>query len=169
MADPENDVRQIQPGTREYNITVGATSQPNAPTPRPQEDMTAPDISAPPSPAATALGGTPQPPPPPTAQQAVEAHHSMLGRVASALLGRQMDYQVDPQTGKTVAVPVQERPGDLFRHILAGALIGGAAAKGTNSVLAGFSAGGAAGIRANDAANQQRQQRAQQDFENEQS
>jgi len=48
-------------------------------------------------------------------------------------------------------------------------LIGGAAAKGTNSVLAGFSAGGAAGIRANDAANQQRQQRAQQDFENEQS
>src|SRR5258708_2660176 len=168
MADPENDVRQIQPGTREYNITVGATSQPNAPTPRPQEDMTAPDISGAPSPAPSALGGNPQPPPPPTAQQAVEAHHSMLGRVASALLGRPMDYQIDPATGKTVAVPVQEKPGDLFRHILAGALIGGAAAKGTNSVLAGFSRGGVAGIQSNQPTNDHRLPQAQQPFQNSQ-
>ncbi len=56
----------------------------------------------------------------------------------------------------------------MFRHILAGALIGGAAAKGTNSVLAGFSRGGAAGIEANQQADQQRYARAQKQFENQQ-
>jgi hypothetical protein len=170
MPETNSNVTQLQPGTRAYDLALNATNQPNAPTPRPQEDTTtAPDIGgAPASPAATVLAGNPQPPPPPTAQQAVEAHHSMLGRVAGALLGRQMDYQIDPQTGKTVAVPVQERPGDLFRHILAGALIGGAAAKGTNSVLAGFSRGGVAGIQANQQANDQRLQQAQQQFQNQQ-
>ncbi len=92
----------------------------------------------------------------------------MLGRVASALLGKQVDYRVNPETGQQEAYEVPQRPGDLFRHILAGALIGGAAAKGTNSVLAGFSRGGAAGIEANRDADQQRQQRAQQDFKNRQ-
>ena len=75
---------------------------------------------------------------------------------------------MNPQTGQQEAYEVPQRPGDLFRHILAGALIGGAAAKGTNSVLAGFSRGGAASIQANQAADQQRQQRAQQDFANKQ-
>jgi len=92
----------------------------------------------------------------------------MLGRVASALLGKQVDYRVNPETGQQEAYEVPQKPGDLFRHILAGALIGGAAAKGTNSVLTGFSRGGAAGIEANREADQQRQQRAQKDFANKQ-
>src|ERR1700676_1942360 len=80
----------------------------------------------------------------PTAKDAVDAHHNMLGKVASALLGKQVDYRINPQTGQSEAYEVPQKPGDLFRHILAGALIGGAAAKGQNSVLGGFAAGGKA-------------------------
>jgi hypothetical protein len=53
-------------------------------------------------------------------------HHNMLGRAVSALMGNQVDYQVDPNTGATVATPVQSKPGDLWRHIVAGAILGGA-------------------------------------------
>src|SRR5882762_1412915 len=160
---------------------------PDAPqenTSTPTQDQIAQSINAGPSPLSTAiLGGqnaaaatapTPQPsqatvaPPPQSAQAAVEQHHSMLGRLAGALLGQSMDYQVDPQTGRTVATPMKEKPGELFRHIVAGALLGGAAAKGTNSVLAGFARGGTAGIEANQNQDTQRYNRAQQDFQTQQ-
>jgi len=118
------------------------------------------------APATAAPGTTPQPAPPSPAAHADLQRHYTLGKIASALLGQQMDYQVDPQTGQTVATPMKEKPGDLFRHILAGALLGGAAAKGTNSPIAGFVRGGAAGVEANQNQDTQRYNRAQQQFQN---
>lgn len=56
----------------------------------------------------------------------------------------------------------------MFRNILAGALLGGAAAKGTNSVLTGFARGGSAGIEMNQAENARRRNQAQQQFQNQQ-
>jgi len=77
-----------------------------------------------------------------------------------------MEYRPNPQTGAIEAVPVKEEKGDLWRHIVTGAILGMASAKGTNSVLGGFAAGGAAGIAANRNMDQQKYARAQQDFQN---
>lgn len=76
---------------------------------------------------------------------------------------------MDPQTGKTIATAVPEKPGDLFRHILAGALLGGAAAQGQRSALGGFAAGAKAGLENRQQMDQQKQARAQQQFQNQQS
>jgi hypothetical protein len=160
---------------------------PDAPT---QDTFTTPSpdqvnqaVSAGPSPLSTAILGAPNPStattaPAPQPAQATPApaapspaahadlqHHYSLGKIASTLLGQQMDYRVD-ETGKTVATPIKESPGQLFRSILAGALLGGAAAKGTNSPIAGFVCGGTAGIEANQAQDTQRYNRAQQQFQN---
>jgi hypothetical protein len=156
-------------------------------------DATTTQDTAPPTPiqqAASALAGpqpTPQPgnagatpapqpwqnaPAQPTPQQQAAAadtqHHSMLGKLTAALLGKQTEYSVDPQTGKTIATAVPEKPGDLFRHILAGALLGGAAAKGQRSALGGFAAGGKAGLESSQQMDQQKQAHAQQQYQNQQ-
>src|SRR5438552_9166070 len=160
---PDENTSPVSPQTS-LAITDGQMpANPRLP-PAQQQDLSAPDIGAPALPQqAPALAPTRQP----SAKDAVDAHHSMIGRIASALLGKQVDYRIN-EAGQQEAYEVPQRPGDLFRHILAGALIGGAAAKGTNSVLAGFSRGGAASIGASREADQQRQQRAQQDFANKQ-
>lgn len=115
---------------------------------------------------------TPQHPAQPSPQQQAQiadvAHHSTLGKIASALLGKQTQYSVDPQTGQTIATAVPEKPGDLFRSILGGAILGMAAGKGQRSALAGFAAGGKAGLENSQQMDQQRLARAQQEFKNEQ-
>lgn len=176
-------------------MSEASTQDTSLPTPQEQSNAATPGPQ--PSPIATAIAGSPNastgtaatpasaptPIAQPTARDAVEAHHSMLGRVASALLGKQMEYRVNPQTGQTEAYEVPEKPGQLFRHILAGALLGGAAAhQGQVSVdpvtgqrtrmasgpLAGFLAGGVASMEATKAGEQQRYDQAQQQFKNEQ-
>src|SRR5437879_3123952 len=83
----------------------------------------------------------PSPPPqaPPTPQQAVAAKHQALGKVTSFLFGQQHD-----ESGQ----PVKQHPGQLFRSLLAGALLGMAAgaqspARGgtVGSMLGGVGAG----------------------------
>ncbi len=86
-----------------------------------------------------------QPPPPqpqqPTPQQAEAARHQALGKVTSLLFG----HVTDPNTGE----PVPQKPGAIFRSLLAGALLGGAmgsegprAGSGVGGFLTGFSRGG---------------------------
>jgi hypothetical protein len=169
---PDDNATELKPGTRAYDLAVSATNQPNLPAPRQQDVSAPPDIAGPPaSPAATTLGGNPQPARPSPQQQAAAAdmqHHSALGKIASVLLGKQTEYNVDPQTGKTVATAVPEKPGDFFRHLVVGAMLGAAAAKGQRSAIGGFAAGGAASIQANQQQDQQRYARAQQQFQNQQ-
>jgi hypothetical protein len=115
---------------------------------------------------ASAAPAPAQPSPQQQAQQADVAHHFSLGKVASALLGKQTEYSVDPQTGKTIATEVPQKPGDLFRSILSGAILGMAAGKSQRSALAGFAAGGKAGLENSQQMDQQRRAAAQQQFQN---
>src|SRR3984893_3137464 len=174
------------------------TKDTSVPTPEQQESAA---TAGPQSSLSAALAGTPNPAPAtaaaPTApapaqpkpspqQQAAAAdtaHHSGLGRIASTLLGKQTNFTVDPTTGTTIATEVQQKPGDLFRHILAGAILGGAAAhQGQISVdpvagqrtrmasgpLAGFLAGGTAVMEASGAGEKTRYERAEQQLKNQQ-
>lgn len=103
-----------------------------------------------------------QPPQPSPQQVADVARHHAIGKAASFLFGAQRD----PNTGE----PVRQRPGAVFRSLLAGALLGGAiASEGGESggsvggFLSGFSRGGNAVMqqqyqRQQDAFERQRQQ-----------
>jgi hypothetical protein len=160
--------------------------QASAATAGPQPSLSAAIAGTPNTGTATAAAPAPAPAPPSPQQQASAAdvdHHSRLGRVAAALLGKQKEFSVDPQTGQTVTTEVPQKPGDLFRHILAGAILGGAAAhQGQVSVdpvtgqrtrmasgpLAGFFAGGTAVMEANAAGEKSRYERAEQQFKNQQ-
>lgn len=103
------------------------------------------------------------------AAQATQAHHSILGRVAERLFsGGHTEYSIDPKTGTMVPSVVKEKPGDLFRHILAGAIMGGAAGSQQQDFTSGFFAGGAAGIKNSQEQDQQRRTDAQQQFNNQQ-
>src|SRR5258708_6127531 len=94
----------------------GAQNHPPPPPPRPGRGVGAPDIGAP---AAVPQQGLPKGPTRQlSARDAVDAHHYMLGRVASALLGKQIEYQVNPKTGQTEAIAGTQKPGELIRHIL---------------------------------------------------
>jgi hypothetical protein len=140
-------------------LSAAATSGP--------QPSTAPGGAPVPAPAPQS---TPQgaPQPAPAAQpDPVNAHHSMLGRIASQLLGRGVEYQPGPD-GTPQPVEVKEKPGDIFRHMMVGALLGGAAAKGQRSFLGGFTAGGKAGVENAQAQDQQRYARAQQQFKDQQ-
>jgi hypothetical protein len=87
--------------------------------------------------------GPAQPTPQQRAQAADLAHHSALGKVASVLLGKEVQYKVDPNTGAVVPVKVQRSPGEFMRSLVAGALIGAAA--GFQHPQGGFLGGAAQG------------------------
>src|SRR5215470_17385009 len=52
-----------QPGSREYTLRVGATSQPNLPTPKPGLTPQPPDLGSPSFPTSPILGGATKPQP----------------------------------------------------------------------------------------------------------
>jgi hypothetical protein len=129
--------------------------------------------TAPPSPTAAPqpITGTPasqSPTPTPQQQVAVAqtARHAALGRLASYLLGHENQYNVNPQTGQVDTTQVQRKPGDLFRSIVTGAVMGMAAGAGTHDFAGGFGKGGAAAMQNQQAQDQQKYQRAQQQAEN---
>jgi len=121
---------------------------------------------------------TPQPqvPPPPqqqqqpqpqiTPQQADIAHHAVIGKVARALLGQQIQYNVNPQTGATEATEVPEKPGQFMRSLVAGAMMGSVAGSQGHGFLQGFTRGGAASVQQQQQLDQQRRAQAQQQFKN---
>jgi len=108
------------------------------------------------------VGGQAQPTAP-----AVSLHVGKLagvGHLFSTLTGRQNVYSIDPKTGQTVATPVPEKPGQMFRNMLAGALVGGAA--GGQDFLTGFARGGAASISDQRRMEEERRAQAQEQFRN---
>lgn len=176
-----------------------STQDTSVPTPEQQSSAATAGPQPSPSPIATAITGSPNastgtatapapaPAPKPTPQQQAAAadtqHHSAIGRIASALLGKQRNYSVDPTTGQTVVTETQPKPGDLFRHILAGAILGGAAGASAQTIIRGadgkpmavhaggaaaFGAGARAGMELNEAGEQRRIDAAQQQFKNQQ-
>jgi hypothetical protein len=120
------------------------------------------------TPLATRLAQDPSTPPPaqqqppqqqsqPTPQQAVAEKHHALGKVTRFLFGA----SVDPTTGE----PVPQKPGAIFRSLLAGALLGGAIGSeghASGGSVGGFLSGVARGGNAVQDQIHQRQQEAQQ-------
>jgi|SRR5581483_22604 len=86
-------------------------SQPAPPTMQPQANPAQPSA--------------PAPTPAPAVAAADMAGHSMLGKAVRAIMGQSVEYQPDGRGG-VKAVPVKAPPGQLFRHIVAGAILGGA-------------------------------------------
>jgi hypothetical protein len=144
-----NSTRTDQDEHTQDSPIQGGMQESARPTPQPPLNLS-------PYLAGTAAAPARQPAPDP-----VKAHHESLGKAASALFGYQTEYVKDP-SGKLVPVSRPQAPGELFRHLLAGAILGGAAGKGLNSPLAGALAGGKAGLEADQQADQQRYARAQQ-------
>jgi len=145
--------------------------QPNNPDPNQSP------VSAPPSPATlplrqpdvSGLAPTPAQPNPDAVRQV--AQHARFGAGIKALLGslyEEPSYKANPTTGEMVATPVKR---NLFKDILAAALIGGAAgqAEHDRNPYAGFGAGlvtgAAAGVQNTQRADLQKRTQAQQDFE----
>ncbi len=111
-------------------------------------------------------GAAPAPSPQQQVAVAQVARHAALGRLASYLLGHENQYNVNPQTGQVDATQVQRKPGDLFRSIVTGAVMGMAAGAGSHDFTTGLGRGGAAGAQNAQAMDQQKYQRAQQQSEN---
>jgi hypothetical protein len=117
--------------------------------------------------AAAGMGG---PTPAQAAQAATVARAAKTGLAFHSLMGTHTTYAPGPD-GAPVPQQVQNKPGDLFRSILAGAIMGGAAggAGGDNNAGSGW-AGAARGAGAARAGmqqqNQQAQQQAQQQWQN---
>lgn len=164
---PENIGEQPAPGqaiaTASPQVNPAVASQVNPASPAPTQ-------------AAPAVGALPTQTkaPQPTQQMpnpalANVAHHYSLGKLAAQLLGTQTQYQVGPD-GKMVATPVKEAPGQFFRNMVAGAMLGGAAsaASGSKTFGGGFAAGGHAVQEKGQQQDQIRRQQAQEDFKNQQ-
>lgn len=152
MAD-ELDIPQQSPRA----FDVGAT--PNGPNPLG-------GAGAPP-PTAGAPAPSPVRPPAPNPAAADVAHHYSLGRAVKSLFGTERNYSVDPATGKMSEEETQAKPGQIFRHMVAGVMLGGAAAeKGkAKSFLGGAAQGGAAVVEHDEAQDKIKQDSARKDFE----
>jgi len=94
-------------------------------------------------------------------------------KLYSKLAGYDVRHEVDPATGKMIDTPVQEKPGELFRNILAAGLMGSEGigpSHGEHTFAQGLMAGAGAGIKeSRDMAEKQdaaRRQQAQQNYEN---
>jgi len=112
----------------------------------------------------------PQPTPQQQAQAADIAHHSALGKVASTLFGKEVQYKVDPNSGAVVPVKVQRTPGEFMRSLVAGVLmgaaVGGAAGfqQPQGGFLGGAAQGGAAVLGDERAWDEQNRERVRQSF-----
>ncbi len=151
-----------------------------APPPVATQAGSAPGAIPPVGPSPEAVAAAPMRPAPaqPAVHPAVgqQAHHAAIGKavrnIASAIFGTPtVDYQINPQSGKTVQVVSKPRPGDIWRHMLAGILIGGAAGASApvgqrSSFLGGFARGGEATREEMIAADERKRQAARQEFEN---
>ena len=120
-----------------------------------------------------------QPQPAPVATQAPAIHpqiagDALFGRAAKMLMGQSTSYQIDPQTGQTVATQTPNKPGAFFKNILNSAILGGAAAEEAHNKNPYMGFGGGAvsgGAGAIQDARQQdilKRQQAQEQFNNQQ-
>lgn len=135
-----------------------------------------PVLPAPPTPNITPIAGPPQASPAaqPQADPAAAAnaaHSSFVGSAFKALSGQQTQYAVDPTTGQMQQTQTQNTPGQFFKNIVAGALIGGAigadnAQKNGGSGLAAAMQGGRGVLDSDQQQNQQRIGQAQQEYAN---
>lgn len=139
--------------------TQGPTFAPPQPLPT-QNATTNATIPSQPGPTAPQPSFAPPQAPPPN-------KHEILGRTMAALMGHQTSYSVGPD-GKTVETQTPSAPGTLFKSILAGALLGGAAGANGNPAqgfAGGVARGGAATVEEAQKQDLIKRQQAQQEFQ----
>jgi hypothetical protein len=102
------------------------------------------------------------------------ARHAKLGQLAEHLFrGSHEEYAVDPKTGTMTTTTVKERPGEFFRNLAASALLGMAAGSpsangGQTDFGTGVGRGLGAAMGLRQQRDEQRYQRAQDQFKNQQ-
>jgi hypothetical protein len=104
-------------------------------------------------------------------QAAKTSHLAGIGQQLLGALGKEANYSIDPKTGQTVTTVSNMKPGELFRRILAGALVGGAvggqaARAAGGSPLAGAVAGAGAVEQMKGQQDEGRREQAQNQFKN---
>ena len=67
-----------------------------------------------------------------------------FGQAFQTLAGTASSYSVDPQTGQTVQTQQKQAPGQLWRNILASAIMGGASAQAAHNQNPNMGFGGGA-------------------------
>jgi len=178
LAQPNQNQNEADPGG-----IVNATSAPNATAPA------APDASQFPAGRTVderrAASGIQAKSPQQAAQEAVAAdvgHHALFGKAVKAMVhslnGTQTSYQPNPQTGRIEETTVPAKPGQFFRNLLSGMLIGAASGAqrptdkegnplpGSGGFAGGFGRGVAAQTGFRQQQDQQQYARAQQDLKN---
>lgn len=150
MAD---DLDIPQPNPRAFDVgamgSAGPAPGPLTPAPQPPQPPAAP---------------APQPKMNPAAAADI-AHHYGIGKAVKSLFGQERSYSVD-ETGKTVETESDAKPGQIFRHMVAGVLLGGAAAEKNKSknFLSGLASGGGAAVENEQAQDQNKIKQAREDF-----
>ncbi len=76
-------------------------------------------------------------------QTADTQHHSALGKAFRSIMGNDVSYQINPQTGKMEQTETPQKPGQFWRGIIAATVLGGATA--ARSKAPGFIQGAAEG------------------------
>lgn len=142
------------------DASVVVTAPPGPPSPQVQQPPNAP-TQIPPAPGPQQFQSPSQAPPP--------SQPGPWHRAVQALLGSTTEYTQTPNGPVPTQVP--NKPGNLFRSILAGAILGAGAgtANAEHSAGSGWNAAGqgaAAAQKGAQAQQQQRQKQAQQQFEN---
>ena len=126
-------------------------------------------VRPPQTPAAVSPQNQPRTPQADPAVAAKFAHHAKLGQVVQHLFtGSHDEYAVDPKTGTMTATTVKEKPGQFFRNLAASALLGMAAGSGTTDFASGAGRGATAAFGLRQQQDQQRYQRADDQFKNQQ-
>lgn len=130
---PDDNVLGSIPNPDQNPPNVGAGTNP-PPTLAPQEQ--------PPQ-------NQPQPNPQAAANLADVAHHAGIGKMFRSLMGNDVNYSVNPQTGEMVTTTTPKSGSGIWRGILAGALLGGqvAAQDKAEGFLQGAAEGGGAEIQ----------------------
>lgn len=161
-------------------ILAGNPAQPNPaapgqPAPLPLQPRQTPELAAGPTPAPAQPNAAPAQPPQVNPAVAQVVHHATFGQAIKNLVGSlegvQYNYAVDPATGQMQETAVKAKPGQFFRNILVGALVGGAAAEHAHTenpnmgLAGGLLTGGAANVQEAQQENLLRQKQAGADFE----
>lgn len=76
-------------------------------------------------------------------QAADTQHHSALGKAFRSIMGNDVSYQINPQTGKMEQTETPQKPGQFWRGIIAATVLGGATA--AKNKAPGFIQGAAEG------------------------
>lgn len=124
----------------------------------PQPVAAAPSAAPMPQPTGAAPSG--QPPAEPSVAQQDDKNYSVLGRIAHSLLGKNVEYVPGPN-GQIERKVSDRKPGDFFRSLVAGALLGGMVGAGEETFGKGAAKGGGAVMQLNEARDERNYQRAE--------